>query len=429
MQVLQVLEHERLPILENPPADVKALGPRHAKALDRLQGRLPKNAVGWERQAVKFSHYCGVIQLDDLSLEILPKVHGKESDPGTCREVLVRMLYATRHLTLHRMGQARVGLQSLHLLDVFIDHFCDDLSHQVRQGMIRQYVTKVENGAFFRGKLLVAQHLRANFANQERVYCEYDELDQDNQFNRVIKYVLQKLLRVARSGATKRSLTELLYLFDDVTDVEVRATDAERITLDRGNRRYASVFEFCEWVLRGSAQDVASGPSSSLALLFDMNRLFEGFVARRIKPLAWEAGYRLREQGPQRRFLLRADTDEEVFVTKPDMTLSDEDDQIVRILDAKWKVIDPSQKKLGISESDLYQVASYALRYGCDQVSLVFPAVAGASDPIRFTIPGTSIELTLLFVDLVASAKEVRWAGWGDFVHHGHGALETAGAQ
>ncbi len=101
---------------------------------------------------------------------------------------------------------------------------------------------------------------------------------------------------------------------------------------------------------------------------------------------------------------------------KPDITLTDEDGEIAAILDAKWKVIDPTQKKLGLSQSDLYQVTSYALRYGCDRVALVYPTTAGISERVAFTVPETSIQLELLFVDLVASSHESSWSGWDELL-------------
>jgi 5-methylcytosine-specific restriction enzyme subunit McrC len=288
--------------------------------------------------------------------------------------------------------------------------------------MISRYVSRVENLPVLRGKLLLAQHLRANVANQARIYCEYDELVVDNTFNQVIKFILRLLLEIARSGFTKRMLTELLYRFEAVTDRPIELIDLKRLSFDRNNSRYKGIFEFCEWILRGLSPDVASGKHRSLALLFDMNRLFEAFVAHRLKPIAWKNGYRLREQGPQKRLLRRIEDDLELAVLKPDITLTDSEGAIAAILDAKWKILDPNANKFGLSSADLYQVTSYALRYGCDRVGLIYPATANLLDQIEFAIPDTSIRLTLYFVDLPQSAGAKDWPGWTEIVADGSAA-------
>ena len=53
-----------------------------------------------------------------------------------------------------------------------------------------------------------------------------------------------------------------------------------------------------------------------------------------------------------------------VFWMKPDISLMDKEENILRIADAKWKILDEKKSDLGITQSDLYQMESYASRYG-----------------------------------------------------------------
>jgi 5-methylcytosine-specific restriction enzyme subunit McrC len=61
------------------------------------------------------------------------------------------------------------------------------------------------------------------------------------------------------------------------------------------------------------------------------------------------------------------------FTVRPDVLLSGPDRQPTLVLDTKWKSLDPSQKTLGISEKDLYQLIVYALRTRVTRAVLVFP--------------------------------------------------------
>jgi 5-methylcytosine-specific restriction enzyme subunit McrC len=44
------------------------------------------------------------------------------------------------------------------------------------------------------------------------------------------------------------------------------------------------------------------------------------------------------------------------------------------VVDAKWKRLDPHAADFGVDEADVYQLLAYALRYGCPQLELVYPA-------------------------------------------------------
>ncbi|MNJ65399.1 McrBC 5-methylcytosine restriction system component [compost metagenome] len=76
--------------------------------------------------------------------------------------------------------------------------------------------------------------------------------------------------------------------------------------------------------------------------------------------------------------------------------------QVVLIADAKWKVLSSEDRKLGIASADLYQLVSYALRYQCQQLALIYPAMEGISPGLRqkLTIDGSDVQLAIYSIDL-----------------------------
>lgn len=94
-----------------------------------------------------------------------------------------------------------------------------------------------------------------------------------------------------------------------------------------------------------------------------MNRLFEEFIARELKTKAWQHCYKLRTQGPTKHLELNETSDEKAFLLKPEITLLDEQSEVRAVLDTKWKLLDAVDNKKNISQSDLYQMISYAVRY------------------------------------------------------------------
>lgn len=402
MAVLQVFEHQRVPVTDRPATQA---GPNLSTAqgalLRQVERRLPTGAFTWGHESVKFAQFCGVVALGRDTLEILPKVYADGSDPEASRNVLVRMLHIARALPPLPHGLARLDLQRTDLLDCFIRHFCADLSQQLRKGMIRSYVRRVENLPVLRGKLLIGRQLRLNNVHKEKVWCEHDELISDNPPNRIFKCVLRRLLRIARSHATRRGVNELLFQFDSIADTAAIASDVDRVVLDRTTKRFEPAMRFCRWILAGSSPDVASGENEHLALLFDMNRLFETVVARQIQPVAARKGYRVRTQGPQKRLVRNHDTGEEIFTLKPDITLLDENGDVAMILDAKWKLLDGGSRKLGVSQADLYQMVGYSGRYRCGELALVYPRTERFEDKfVDLEVLGSATRVRICSVDL-----------------------------
>ena len=88
---------------------------------------------------------------------------------------------------------------------------------------------------------------------------------------------------------------------------------------------------------------------------------------------------------------------------KPDMVFLDDDNQLIGIADAKWKILDDREKKLGISQSDLYQMAGYSCRYGVDRLALIYPRQQWLQDSIDFRLQGTSSTLRVIPIDVTSS--------------------------
>jgi len=410
VESITLIEHEILPIVAEKSKGQKALSVEHSDALRKLEKLLPPKTFSWGHHSVKFAHYCGVISLGNLSLEILPKIYGKETEPGACRKALIKMLVKARRLKAQRGGPANIALQKHVLLDVFILHFCDQLHAEIIQGMIRHYVERNENLNVVRGRMRVEQQFKHNLAHRERLYCQYDELSADNPHNQVIKHVLRLMTKVSTGVMARKQLTELLMRFDAISDVKVDLQMIDSLTLNRSTCRYESIFKQCRWFLQGLHPDVLVGHNSCITLLFNMNRLFESYVANVLRKLAWAYGKRLREQGPQKYMVRRGDRDEQLFLMKPDMVFLDSDNRFVAIADAKWKMLDDREKKLGISQADLYQMAGYAMRYRVDRLALVYPKQQWLQNSIDLQLQGTSSTVKVIPVDVTAwDLEDVHW--------------------
>lgn len=402
-EVLTVFEHDTIPVVQSRRAKHKELGRRHADVLEKLEKKLPSKAWSWENQReIKFASFCGVVSLGNLSIEILPKIDRPElkADKEKSRNVLVRMLVKARRLKLYRTGLAEIDIQKRNLLDIFILHFCEQLRIQLAQGMIRKYVKREKNLNVLRGRLLTERQFKFNLTHRERLFCRYDELSEDNAYNRILKFVLVILMRAASENRTFQQVSELLMRFDPISDSSVDSVMLDSLNFDRLTARYEPIFDQCGYFLKGFYPDVRAGKEPCLSVLFDMNRLFEEYVGAELQKEAWKLGLRLREQGPREYFATRQDSGKPVFRMAPDFSFLDRQDQVASIADAKWKILNEEEKNLGITQADMYQMGSYASRYGVKSLALVYPMQKKLTEPVRLTLEGSKATLLVFPVDL-----------------------------
>lgn len=341
-----------------------------AEGIAKLAGRLPAGALAWGHRTLKFGPFCGVLQTEQLAIEVLPKIdHGNESSEEM-RGLLVAMLARAGELGSKRVGDADLGQQHSHLLDVFIEDFCSQVKSALRGGAIARYSERTENLNAIRGRLELTEHLRANAFDSSHLLCRFDERSIDNPYNQALKGVLRILLGFALSPRTRAMVTAFLHRFDEVGDLIVRARDIDGLRLDRTIRHWEPVFARARWLLSGLYPDVRTGDAAGSALLFNMEKLFEKVLGLRIRnacQIQWGGRLSVGLQGPVRNLATSG------FQLRPDITIQSRDETIA-ILDAKWKHLELDEPNSGVSSGDVYQLNAYASRYRCKRLALVYPA-------------------------------------------------------
>lgn len=377
--------------------------------LDRLTGSLPANSIEWQRNRFRFCGYCGVLQLGDLTLEVLPKVHGTECEPGKARSLLIRMLAAVQKLDLHSTGSAHLNLQQYVLLDVFILSFAEKLQTLLRRGMVHTYIRQEDNLQVVRGKIYIAQQVKHNLCHQHRVYCQYDEFLADNLQNRIVKVTLVYLSRFARSNRVQQLLEQLCGIFSEVTEVFPKESDWEALNFDRTNQDWQEILSQCRWFLSGMNPDVISGNDQSISLLFAMNILFEEYVSVELKK-ALAGQYDVLAQKPQKK-LLHHEDGRKIFTMKPDLYIREKSTQKTpsAILDTKWKLLNGDERKMGISQSDLYQMYTYAGSYNVSKVMLLYPKQTGldiSDSQWSFIDDSKSLEVIQIEIEYVLEGRK-----------------------
>lgn len=342
-------------------------------------------SLGWQRGRgafVRAKNFVGVIQLPSgFQVEILPKLDAPEKK---LRALVVEMIRALKNFAGKKFFDAELDTARLPLYEIFIRIYLEMTLELVKRGLRSSYVLREENLKFFKGKLLVGQHVRKNFAHREKFFAAFDEYSLDRPEHRLIKSTLSKLLRTTRDKKNFRLANRLLGDFDSVEPSKNYPADFAAVSNDRLNRGYEVVMAWTKIFLAGESFTSFVGQSRAAALLFPMEKLFEAYVAAHVKKFFHDRNVQIQAQ---EKFLFDVPRE---YGLRPDIML----DGGKIIMDTKWK--------FEISAGDMYQMFAYAKRYGAEKIFLLCPPNADGEKIFR----AENFSVQIFFVDLFKLSAE-----------------------
>ncbi|MDE1918975.1 MAG: restriction endonuclease [Sphingomonadales bacterium] len=310
-------------------------------AASSLAGRGGGGVLEHGRVALRARGVVGVIAAEGAALEILPKIDvpGQDGEraTGSIRRRLIHMLAVALDLKIDAGQVTALDWQRETLLEILIRLFSEKLVDAVRQGMPRRYVEHADDLPALRGRLNVTRQFTMLAAEPSRLACRYDALTPDIALNRIMKAAILLLSRIARTAANQRRLRELAFAYADIADVALSALCWDDVVLDRTNRRWRELLNLARLLLGGRFQTTSAGRSEGFSLLFEMNTLFEEYVARMLKRALADTDLRVVSQGG-RLYCLETEDQRKVFQTRPDILIK-RGDSVLQVIDTKWKRI------------------------------------------------------------------------------------------
>ena len=339
------------------------------------------------KRSLQVQSYVGVLQTPSgTQIEILPKIysgHGQDLGDGQIRNILIRMLGYLRNSPFKQSDRALLLDVSVPLIEVFISYFLGQVNRLVKHGIRSDYVSTQNNLGFMKGKLLVANQIRRNIVHQHRFYVEYDEFQVNRPENRLIRSALEKISSVISQSSNQRLCRELLFAFDDVPPATNIKMDLSQCSQDRSMVYYKHVLDWCRIILLDQSPLGAIGDTRTISLLFPMERIFENYVAARLRQLHpdWQITTQARDH------YLVQQSGKNYFLMKPDLVLKR--GKIRVVADTKWKLLGQDGSKPlheSIGQADLYQMFAYGKKYLHDQqvkeVYLIYPKSENFTKPM-----------------------------------------------
>ncbi|MDJ1493681.1 restriction endonuclease [Cytophagaceae bacterium DM2B3-1] len=360
---ITVYEHQALYVGRGEPS----LTQKQLEALQSFHGEgLPYYSL--IHNGVKFCEYVGVLQIGNTVIEILPKADkatGNSSTEATkWRDLLIGMLRAVGGFKIESPSHSSLRIRHNSILDLYVALFLTEAETLLHQGLTKQYRQTEGNSTSLKGSLQFGKHLQQNLTHQERFYVRHNIYDKIHSLNQVLHKTLRLLNRINTNADLHSRIGALLLNFPEMPDVAVSDAFFERITYTRKTESYRTAIEIARLLLLNYHPDVRKGQNYVLALLFNMNLLWEQFVLASLKKHKPED---ITLDSQVKRDFWKPERGNKSQL-RPDIVIN-ADKMYCLVLDTKWK----NRNGYSPQSDDLQQMYAYLSYYNADRAILIYP--------------------------------------------------------
>jgi len=320
-------------------------------------------------QGVRFKSYVGVIHIGNITIEVLPKADRKkksDEEKAVWHDVLLDMLKACSLLTAKQVGNAPLRLRSNSILDLYFELFLSELDYLFRRGLMKQYRKREGQQKALRGALVFSEHIRQNVIHKERFYTRHTTYEKDHLIHQILFEALDLTDRLANKSELGDLIGRLKVDFPKVSRIKVSAKTFDRVKENRKTDPYRKALEIAKLLLLNFRPDIRSGRNDMIALMFDMNRLWEEYILRQMQRELSKEGWKVSGQ--------KSESFWEGKTIRPDIVLTRDDETY--IIDTKWKL--PDNRKP--NDGDLKQMYVYNHHWKANQSLLLYPKSGDQSD-------------------------------------------------
>ena len=128
---------------------------------------------------ISVNNYVGLIQMQSgYQIQILPKIDlGSNSDSKNeeTKRVFLRMLRTMNDFPSKVFNDANLKMDRMTLYEIFINMYLQEVRTLIKHGLKSAYISREDNLNYYKGKLVVNEHIKQNIAHGERFFVQYDE--------------------------------------------------------------------------------------------------------------------------------------------------------------------------------------------------------------------------------------------------------------
>ena len=374
------------------------------------------------KDAIVPQNFVGTIPLDDIQIEILPKIPLVENNIEAEKIRFLEILQSIDYFKEKIFSNSKIEITDTSILEIFIHLFIEEVEKIIKKGLIYRYVDKNENFNVFKGKLDINNHIKYNFSHKEKFFMKFDEFSVDSLENITIKLTIQKLKKISVNLKNKENLNKIGHYFENVSILDGSIENLKYLTFDRMNDYYKNAIQWAKIFLNNQSSSIFSTNNGEIpSILFPMETIFENYIANKLVNIIQEKFYSellIKIQDSSCSLfsnisLNNVKIDNNILRIRPDIVIKNKDAKEIFILDTKWKILNKLDDKFKISTEDVYQMLAYVKTYSdknknkyiCKKAYLIYPAT-NMNQSTFFTKDDKLIfntddfELNIQFVDL-----------------------------
>ena len=336
-----------------------------------LKKNIGNKSIVYDYNKIKFINYVGIIKVKNLIVEILPKI-SLSNDIIKHREMLMFMLSKCNKLSVDIKELLNSNILNNSLLDILAKVFSKKLLNELQKGLYREYVSKEEALSTIKGKTLISKSIKENTINKNKMNCKYDEFTEDNLFNAILKRAINVILFSIKNDDVKKELNIINNVLNYISDIYIPNNIILNYKLNRMNNRFLECFTLAKLILLNSSMDKSLGKENGFSILFEMNYLYEEYIAVLLKEAFNDTNISINTQEKSRYLLWNTLKERNEIALKPDIVIY-KDNKPKVIIDTKWKSSSINNIEI-YSQSDIYQMYAYITTYAeCEECILLYP--------------------------------------------------------
>jgi 5-methylcytosine-specific restriction enzyme subunit McrC len=368
--IFRVFEHQRLKI-NDIDENGAVFEQKHFDALEKFHGN-GTTYFTLINKGVKFNQFVGVLQIGNLTIEILPKTDYGSEDKNIWHGFLIDMLKQSGIIDVKTTGFSSLRTKSNSILEIYFELFINEARYLLHRGLIKKYRKVEGNLNALKGSLLFPKHIAKNSIHAERFYVSYNTYDRNNFFNQLLFKTLKHINKINTSAVLNANIDNLLIEFPECTEISVSDATFSKMVFDRKSEPYKRAISMSRMILLNYFPDIRQGQNDVLALMFDMNKLWEVYVYKRLqKELSIKSEHFIQGQK-----IVQIDfwepTSGKARKIIPDIVIYNNlsQEKPVAIFDTKWKNLSGNKA----SDDDLKQMFVYNLNYQTKESALIYPS-------------------------------------------------------
>lgn len=166
--------------------------------------------------------------------------------------------------------------------NIYAELFLINISKIIKRGLYKEYIVRNDELSTIKGKIDIISTINNQSLRNGKIFCEYDELEENNIYNQILKYIAIRLYKSYDiNKENKKKLNKVILYFNQVDYVEITKDSFNRLIFDRSNYYYFYILKICELIFNSQILSNNSGKYMFYDL-FDsdegMERVFELFV-------------------------------------------------------------------------------------------------------------------------------------------------------